>query len=193
MPLIRFRDIAAAPWKNGLGLTWEIAIDATPTANNPFRWRISRARITETCLFSAYPGVRRWLALALGGALEIRIDAMPPHTLERSGQWLAFDGGALVESVPLDGVVEDFNLMVAEPALDAEILHRPLTGSMVLLPEADTITVFHLLDGRAELQGERAQRIGPADTLLIRGDQPGAEIHRVVGSGDAMIVRIFPR
>jgi uncharacterized protein len=193
MTLIRFRDIPPTPWKNGLGQTWEIALDAMPTADNPFRWRLSRARIAETCPFSAYPGVRRWLALASGGALEMRIDAMPPHTLERPGHWLRFDGAARVESVPLDGPVEDFNLMLADPALDAEMLHRPLIGSMVLVPEAGTITAFHLLDGQAQLQGEAPAKLGPADTLLIRGDRPDAKIHRVYGSGDALIVRIFPR
>lgn len=192
MPLIRFRDIPAAAWKNGLGLTWEIAVDADPIAQSPFRWRLSRARITESSLFSAYPGVRRWLALAAGGALEMRIDTLPPRALERPGQWLSFDGGARVESVPLDGVVEDFNLMVADPSLDAEMLHRPLTGSMVLVPESGCITALHLLDGQALLQGDKPIRVGPGDTVLIRGDRPGASIERVVGSGEALVIRIFP-
>jgi environmental stress-induced protein Ves len=193
MTLIRFRDIPPSPWKNGLGQTWEIAVDATPIAQSPFRWRLSRACIAETCPFSAYPGVRRWLALASGGALEMRIDVQPPHTLERPGHWIAFDGGASVESVPLDGPVEDFNLMLADPAFDAEMLHRPLMGSMVLIPEAGTVTAFHLLDGQAQLQGSAPLKMGPADTLLIRGDLPDAKILRVYGSGDALIVRIFPR
>ena len=193
MSLIRFRDIAATPWKNGRGQTWEIAVDASAIAHSPFRWRLSRAAISETCLFSSYPGVRRWLALAAGGALELRIDAQPPHTLERAGAWLAFDGAALVESVPLDGPVVDFNVMIADPDLDAEMLHRPLIGSMVLVPEAGVITVFHLLDGHAQLQGDAGSKLGPADTLMIRGDQAGASIQRLVGSGDALIVRIHPR
>jgi hypothetical protein len=83
--------------------------------------------------------------------------------------------------------------MLADPDLDAEMLHRPLMGSMVLIPEAGTITAFHLLDGQAQLQGDLPLKMGPADTLLIRGDQPGAKIQRVYGSGDALIVRIFPR
>jgi environmental stress-induced protein Ves len=193
MPLIRFRDIAPSPWKNGLGQTWEIALDAAAIGPHSFRWRLSRARITETSAFSAYPGVRRWLALAAGGALELRIDSHPPHTLERAGQWLAFDGGARVESVPLDGSVEDFNLMVADPLLDAELLHRPLTGSMVLVPEPGAVTALHLLDGQASMQGERPLRMAPGDTVLIRADQPGAAIERIVGSGEALIARIFPR
>ncbi len=193
MSLIRFRDLVATPWKNGLGRTWEIAVDACADAASGFRWRLSRAGITETSLFSSYPGVRRWLALASGGALELRIDQLPPHTLERPGAWLKFDGAARVESVPLDGDVEDFNLMLGDPRLDAEMLHRPLLGSMVLVPEAGVITILHLLDGQAQLQGSPALKLSPADTLIVRGDQPGAGIQRIVGGGDALIVRIFAR
>jgi uncharacterized protein len=191
MSLIRFRDLSATPWKNGLGRTWEIAVQ--PDDGAGFRWRLSRAGITETCLFSSYPGVRRWLALAAGGALELRIDQWPPHTLERPGAWLKFDGGARVESVPLDGDVEDFNLMLADPALDAEMLHRPLLGSMVLVPEPGVITILHLLDGQAQLQGSPGSKLVAADTLILRGDQANARIQRIVGGGDALIVRIFPR
>lgn len=193
MSTIRFRDIKATPWKNGQGQTWEIAQEAGIAVEHPFRWRLSRAGIDRTSWFSAYPGVRRWLALAAGGALELRIDERPPHMLERIGHWIAFDGEARVESVPLDGPVQDFNLMIADPALDAQMLHRPLTGSMVLMPESGVITVFHLLDGHAQLQGNPAVKLLPADTRLIRGDQPGAQIQRIVGGGDALIIRIFPR
>lgn len=193
MSLIRFRDLSVTPWKNGLGRTWEIALEPGDDDAKAFRWRLSRASITETCLFSSYPGVCRWLALAAGGALELRIDQRPPHTLERPGAWLKFDGGARVESVPLDGDVEDFNLMLADATLDAEMLHRPLLGSMVLVPEAGVITILHLLDGQAQLQGSPVSKLVPADTLILRGDRADARIQRIVGGGDVLIVRIFPR
>ena len=192
MALIRFSECAPTPWKNGLGQTWEFALEPTSERVCGFRWRLSRARIEQTCAFSSYPGVRRWLALASGGALELRINQRPPELLERVGQWLRFDGADAVESVPLDGVVEDFNLMIGDPALDAEMLHRPLLGSMILVPEAGTITVLHLLSGEAQLQGSPTRRMTSADTLIIRGDQPDARIERVVGSGDVLMVRIFP-
>lgn len=193
MQLIRFLEIPATSWKNGLGLTWEIAADRSGCANQEFRWRLSRARITETCSFSAYPGVRRWLALAAGGALKLKINEAPPFQLSQVGEFLAFDGGATVEATPLDGRVEDVNLMLADSTLDAEMLHRPLLGSMVLPHDKATITLFHLLDGEAHLQGSQTIKLMSADTLLIDGkiDSDSATC-RLIGFGSALIIRISP-
>lgn len=189
MIVIRYRDLLPSPWKNRLGLTWEIARDPPGSSVDPFRWRLSRARIEATCRFSAYPGVRRVLALAAGGALELRIDREPPRMLERPGDQIAFAGTAEVEAVPLDGPVEDFNLMINDPALSAAMLYRPLLGSMVLLREPGTLSALHLLDGSAHVQGSSAPPLTAADTLLVYGDRPGPSV-RLVGSGSAVFVRI---
>lgn len=193
MRCIHHHDLLPSPWKNGLGQTWEIASDRSACAPDAFRWRLSRARITDTCRFSAYPGVRRWLVLAAGGALELRIDQAPPQMLEHIGDQLTFDGAAKVEAVPLDGPTEDFNLMLADSTLDANLLHRPLLGTMVLLREPGAVIAVHLLHGEAELQGESATHLSCADTLLIDGKQPGPGCCRLVGAGAVLIVRIFPR
>ncbi|MGD9584870.1 MAG: HutD family protein [Lysobacterales bacterium] len=189
MLVIRYQELRPSPWKNGLGLTWEIARDPPGDSSAPFRWRLSRARITATSPFSAFPGVRRVLALAAGGALELRIDREPPRMLERPGDWIAFAGDAAVEAVPLDGPVEDLNLMLADPALSGEMLYRPLLGSMVLLREPGTVSALHLLDGSAHVQGNDAPQLAAADTLLVDGNRPGPTV-RLVGSGAALFVRI---
>lgn len=193
MRCIHYHDLLPSPWKNGLGQTWEIASDRSDRADPAFRWRLSRARITDTCRFSCYPGVRRWLVLAAGGALELRIDQAPPQMLERIGEQLSFDGSAAVEAVPLDGPTEDFNLMLADPTVDAQVLYRPLLGTMVVLREPGAVIAVHLLQGEAELQGEPATALHPADTLLIDGRQVGPGCCRLVGAGAVLIIRIFPR
>ena len=72
--LIRYRELEPVPWKNGLGLTREIALVASATNATGFRFRLSRAVIDAQAPFSKYPGVRRWLVLARGGAIELRFD-----------------------------------------------------------------------------------------------------------------------
>lgn len=189
MQLIRYRELLPSPWKNGLGLTWEIARDPPGSSGDPFGWRLSRARIGATSRFSAFPGVSRMLALAAGGALELRIDKQPPRILEHPGEWIGFVGEATVEAVPLDGPVEDLNLMLADPALSAEMLYRPLLGALVLLREPGTISALHLLDGSASVQGGGEPDLAAADTLLVDGDRPGPTV-RLVGSGAALFMRI---
>ena len=192
MQLIRYRDLPAHPWKNGLGLTREIASDPPAQSGQPFRWRLSRAVIESSSQFSSYPGVRRFLALAAGGALELRIDREAPRMLERLGDWIEFSGDSAVEAVPLDGPVEDLNLMLADPSLQAEVLFRPLIGSLVLPREPGTISVLHLLNGSAQVQGANGPSLLAQDSLLIAADQAGPTL-RLVGSGAALFLRIASR
>ena len=192
MQLIRYRDLPAHPWKNGLGLTREIASDPPAQSGQPFRWRLSRAVIEGSSQFSSYPGVRRFLALAAGGALELRIDREAPRMLERLGDWIEFSGDSAVEAVPLDGPVEDLNLMLADPSLQAEVLFRPLIGSLVLPREPGTISVLHLLNGSAQVQGANGPSLLAQDSLLIAADQAGPTL-RLVGSGAALFLRIASR
>ena len=189
--LIAYRDLVPSRWKNGLGVTREIGLAPSNTLDAGFRFRVSRALIDAQAPFSKYPGVRRWLVLARGGALELRFDGQPLRQLERIGEICAFGGDEVVEGVPLDGPSEDFNLMLADATLDAEVIARPLVGSMILHQPARAWLLFHLLDGQAHLQGT-AQMLAAGDTLWIDpadGDRIAA---RIDGGGTALILVIGP-
>ncbi|MBK8286195.1 MAG: HutD family protein [Ahniella sp.] len=191
MTLIRYRDLTAQPWKNGLGLTREIAMDPDERFAVGFGWRLSRAEVRETSAFSRFEGVRRWLGLASGGAFELRIEGRPPHTLERAGDVLAFPGDVACEGVPLLGPIEDLNLMVADPQLDAEMLLRPMVGTLVLSRGQDHVSGLHILDGSITLQGGSTPALGAGDTLIIDEQSPG--LVRGVGAGHALFFRVFAR
>ena len=192
MQFIRYFDLSPLPWKNGLGLTREIGLVASDTLAAGFRFRMSRAVIDGQAAFSRYPGVRRWLVLARGSALELRFDGQPTRQLDRVGELCAFSGDDVVEGVPLDGPSEDFNLMLADPELDAELIVRPLVGSMILHQPAKAWLVFHLLDGQAHLQGT-ALAIAAGDTLWMDPTAADRIAARIDGGGNALIVVITPR
>jgi environmental stress-induced protein Ves len=190
--LIPYRGLEPSPWKNGLGVTREIGLVPSGAFDVGFRFRLSRAVIDAPAPFSRYPGVRRWLVLARGGALELRFDGEPKRQLERVGDLCAFSGDDAVEGVPLDGPSEDFNLMLADPALEAELLVRPLVGSMILHQPAGAWQVFHLLDGHAHLQGT-PQALVAGDTLWIDPAEADRIAARVDGGGTALVLSIRPR
>ena len=191
MTLIRYRDLTAQPWKNGLGLTREIAMSTDERFAVGFGWRLSRAEVRETSKFSRFEGVRRWLGLASGGAFELRIEGRPPHTLERAGDVLAFPGDVACEGVPLLGPIEDLNLMVADPQLDAEMLLRPMVGTLVLSRGQDHVSGLHVLDGQFAIQGSRSGMLGAGDTALLGDGSPS--LVRGVGAGHALFFRVFAR
>lgn len=190
--IIRYRDLTAVPWRNGLGITREIALEPAAKLGAGFRFRLSRAVIDAQAAFSNYPGVRRWLLLARGGALELRFDGRPSHQLERVGEFCAFSGDDVVEGVPLDGSSEDFNLMLGDPALDAELLVRPMVGSMILHQPAGQWLMFHVLDGHAHVQGQNGV-LSMGDTVLAHPEAEDRIAARIDGGGLALIVHIAPR
>lgn len=190
--LIAYRDLVPSRWKNGLGVTREIGLAPSNTLDAGFRFRVSRALIDAQAPFSSFPGVRRWLVLGRGGALELRFDGEPTRQLERVGDLCAFHGEDVVEGVPLDGPSEDFNLMLADPMLNAEVIVRPLVGSMILHQPAQAWLLFHLLDGHAHLQGT-TQALGAGDTLWIDPVEADRIAARVDGGGTALIIAIVPR
>lgn len=187
--LIAYRDLEPTPWKNGLGVTREIGLVPSRTLAPGFRFRLSRAVIDAPAPFSIYPGVRRWLVLARGGALELRFADQTMRQLERVGEICTFSGDAHAEGVPLDGPSEDFNLMLADPTLDAEVLVRPLVGSMILHQPAGSWLMFHVLDGHAHLQGTPRALVA-GDTLWIDPDEGDRIAARIDGGGSALVLRI---
>jgi environmental stress-induced protein Ves len=133
-------------WKNNLGWTREIV--RVPDADD-WSWRLSIAEIERDAPFSSFPGVERELVLLRGHGLRLRFDdgetveLQPPHGRHR------FAGERALVGELADGPTHDFNLMWKRDALSAELLHRPLVGSMLFFVEPGTAWAIHLLVGQA--------------------------------------------
>lgn len=113
--LIPRSDYQVYPWKNGRGQSLRIAGDD----KEPFGWRLSLSKIESSGPFSPYPGYRRFLVPLSPGPLRLR------HNQKR---WLeiaplsvhAFRGEWATEA-QCESPVDDFNLMVAEPAGEGSV------------------------------------------------------------------------
>src|SRR5215469_6679430 len=68
--LLKSKNYRSMPWKNGRGVTLEIARE--PAAGEEFAWRLSLAQIDADCDLSPYPGYRRALVLVSGNSLQLR-------------------------------------------------------------------------------------------------------------------------
>ena len=80
--LIRLSDAVASPWRNGGGVTRELA--AWPAGSADWTWRISVAEVATSGPFSRFDGVQRWFAV-LGGngvSLQMARRRAPPHRRE---------------------------------------------------------------------------------------------------------------
>src|SRR5487761_727801 len=79
--LLQPQDYRRMPWKNGLGMTTELAVSPVGAGLNgrPFDWRVSLAEIETGCEFSLFPGYDRSILLSEGAGMELSFDSAPPQ------------------------------------------------------------------------------------------------------------------
>jgi environmental stress-induced protein Ves len=101
------------PWKNGGGITREIAV--FPEAGD-FLWRLSLATVASDGPFSAFPNIDRTLTVLEGEGIELSVEGSGPARL-RPGAPFAFPGDLPASARLLGGAVVDFNVMTRRDRL----------------------------------------------------------------------------
>ena len=108
--ILRAADRIATPWKNGGGVTREIAVWPPEAGLDDFDWRISMAEVREPGAFSLFPDVDRCLTV-IEGCLRLTFDDETSVSLvARSKPW-AFPGDQACHGLPIGGRVLDLNVM----------------------------------------------------------------------------------
>jgi hypothetical protein len=184
---IRAGEYRRARWKNGGGWTTELA--AAPAGAEAFDWRISIAEIENDGAFSTFPGCDRHIALLDGPGMQIDFDESAPLMLDQRLKFLQFSGEWTARGRLLGGAVRDFNVIVRRAAFQAEVLHRPLVGPMVFLPQAKTTWFIYVAGGRAELKDVAGMDLEAGDSLLL--EREGEARNRVLsGGGEVVLVKL---
>lgn len=106
--VVRLADIPATPWRNGGGVTRELAM--WPDAGD-WAWRMSVADVDQSGPFSKFEGIERWFAVLEGAGVQLDVAGVP-HRMTATDAPLFFDGGGATGCELIDGKTRDFNLMV---------------------------------------------------------------------------------
>lgn len=106
--VVRLADIPATPWRNGGGVTRELAM--WPDAGD-WAWRMSVADVDKSGPFSKFDGIERWFAVLEGAGVQLDVAGVP-HRVTAADAPLCFDGAAATGCELIDGKTRDFNLMV---------------------------------------------------------------------------------
>lgn len=176
--LIRASEYREVPWKNGGGLSYEIAVDDfTPPA-----WRISIARIERSGPFSDYSGYDRTI-VALDGASVSLLIAGATMKLEPRVPY-RFPGEAKVTAT-VNGSARDLNVMTAREDYlhDVEIVDQP---TRFVLDE-DEFAFVYAIGGAVAVNGEPC---AAGDTV---GLEEGESFGVVPTTGAvACVIRVTP-
>jgi uncharacterized protein len=106
-------EYRSMPWRNGLGVTLEIA--RQPLTGPQFDWRLSLAELSASGPFSQYRGYRRCVTLVSGAGFRLDVQGQAPVVLDTPGTSARFAGDAAAMCRLLDGACTDLSLIVREP------------------------------------------------------------------------------
>lgn len=155
-------DLATIPaqrWKNGAGMTREIAAWPPGSGLEDFDWRLSVAALERAAPFSTFAGVDRIILVLDGAGMQLLYDrGEPVQTLRPLEPW-SFAGERVLHAALPHGPCRDFNVMTRRGRWRAE-LDVLRHGAPV---EAADATLLLALSGRWRAD---AQQLDPMQGLL---------------------------
>jgi environmental stress-induced protein Ves len=148
--ILRAAERAAVPWRNGGGVTCEVAAHPLGRGFEALDWRVSIAEIGAAGPFSAFPGLERRLAV-LEGRLSLDIGQQPPLEVSPASPAVHFDGDVLVYARPIAGTVTDLNVMTRRGRFTSALTLHEVRAALALAPVATTTLVLAL--GQLTIRG----------------------------------------
>ena len=174
-------DYRQMPWKNGGGVTEEIALDPPGGSwEGPSRilWRISMAQVASSGPFSLFPGYDRLLAILDGVELELRVEGKEPERLSPREGVGSFPGDVPTEGVLLGPPCRDFNLVVDRARGEATLRFVSLDEEEILRSKKSVGILFAVqgeVGGRGPSPEGEPFALSPGDCLLWRREEGDPE------------------
>ncbi len=181
MQILRASDRIAVPWKNGGGITREVAVHPEGAGLADFGWRVSVATVARGGPFSSFPGIDRHIAL-FEGVILLDMGSYGIGRLSPDAAPFSFPGDAPANAQVIVGPATDLNVMTRRGAFTGRLSRRRIADDLICAPRATTL-VFPLSrvaagGGMLEVQ----------DALLAEAGEPV----RFPAATDCYVAEIFP-
>jgi uncharacterized protein len=150
--LIRQSEMTEGPWRNGMGVSWEIASHKQPVAAE-FSWRFAKARIDRDVPFSIYPGIDRVFMQISGNGLDLEFEGGHILQVHESNVPHAFACDVPLNCKLRGGPCYDLNLFTARGVYEAQASVMKING-METLDLSNIEAVFFALEGSVVLSGQ---------------------------------------
>jgi environmental stress-induced protein Ves len=111
MEIVRFASLKPEPWRNGGGVTRQLASQsgAESAQDGSWDWRVSIADVSKAGDFSPFPGMERVLTVVEGELLLLTVDGAE-QPLEKYRPF-RFPGGAATQASLPTGDIRDLNVI----------------------------------------------------------------------------------
>lgn len=152
--VLRWSEYRGMPWKNGGGVTREVATGAVraPFASQEpsdgFDWRVSIADVDAGGPFSPFPGIDRVITLVEGEGMVLTVDGTPQ--LVEPLRPFAFSGDATTDCLLKAGAVRDMNVMTRRGRATAQVRIISVAagqGAELACAEGETLLAMAATEG----------------------------------------------
>ncbi|MDQ0456364.1 HutD/Ves family protein [Rhizobium paknamense] len=184
MRVLRAEAYQTVPWKNGGGVTREVALHRDDAVHSEFLWRVSIATVAQDGPFSRFDGIDRSIAMLSGAGMRLEGEegAAPVLLLPESAPY-AFPGEAAIHAVLVDGVTTDLNLMTRRAFFRHDMQRFPVEGSASFRVDCDEMLLLATSPVTIHHAGERVVAgaldciadLTPGEAVCLTADKP-AEI-----------------
>nr|WP_284508144.1 MULTISPECIES: HutD family protein [unclassified Caballeronia] len=166
--IIRADSLTPTPWKNGGGITREIAAGPQGVSLDAFAWRLSLADVASDGAFSKFEGVDRVLVLLDGAGMRLTEAHGNVHVLDAPLAIARFAGETPIHATLLAGPTRDFNLMVRRDRARATVNAGRASCSLAF--EHD-VTFLFCVQGRLDIKfaDDTCHTLEAGDTSRIDG------------------------
>lgn len=192
MEIIRFANIKPEPWRNGGGVTRELASHrkAASGQDASWDWRVSIADVSKAGDFSSFPGMERVLTVIDGELLLLTVDGAE-HPLEKYRPF-RFSGEARSSAKLPTGDIRDLNIIARRGAFKGYTSIVELSKKRAHPVSEGQLAV--LLEGKASV-APRTEAGSEDPTELFRYDAVmGSDVDspEITGRGFLAVVSIDP-
>lgn len=187
---LRPSDYLAMPWKDGGGVTEQIAIEPPDaTLQGGFLWRLSMARVERSGPFSRFAGYDRTLLLLEGGGLDLDFGTHGRCRIEAPFQPLTFSGDWEARAELTRGPVRDLGIISDRARVRHEVRTLAL-GTEPIPIEASPTAWIIALAGRCALAPQGVE-LAPLEAVRLEAE--ASEVTGLSPDARGLLVRFQPR
>lgn len=129
------------PWKNGGGVTVEIAVHPEGASVDNFDWRISTATVANDGPFSVFPGIDRTLSVLEGNGIVLNVEGIDT-LLTTTTEPFSFAADAKSGARLIDGTIIDLNVMTRRGRFNHRVKHLAVSDSVIVEPIDELMLIF---------------------------------------------------
>jgi environmental stress-induced protein Ves len=167
MKLLRAKNHRRMPWKNGAGVTTEIAVFPQNAGLEDFAWRLSMATVASDGPFSLFAGVDRTLAVLEGEGIRLSVEDRPEESVTSNSRPVAFPADRPTSAKLISGPVTDLNAMTRRGRWTHRMERLAVQKSAAIADGGDIAIVFCASGSAAISDGEERLTLSLYDAAIV--------------------------